>query len=164
MEGEVVVRHPDAVILHTQSESECRHFWPTPAEKKCDLSPTCENVHLGCLLGSCQLCFTCSLTAQDLHPQGPGKGPLVLKVVLVLPLAFAVSLTVISSDTISSLLCSAIACSLSVRLEARLLCDRELSGFLCFSQVISRRTSCFRFCISACCCRPGTRIISPISH
>ena len=100
----------------------------------CDSSPTCENVHLGCLLGSCQLCFTCSLTAQDLHPQGPGKGPLVLRVVLVLPLAFAASLTVISPDTISAWLCSAIACSLSVRLEAALLCDRELSGFLCFSQ------------------------------
>ena len=109
---------------------------------------------------SCQLCLTRSLTAQDVPRARPSKRPLARRVALGLSLSCVVSLTSISNIALPCP-CYCFACW--VYDGGALLCDPELSGFLCFSQVISRRTSCFRLGISACCCRPCTRVVYPIS-
>ena len=70
----------------------------------------------------------------------------------VLPLSCAVNLTVSGALLRSHrhALPLQLLCLLCYTIGSTLLCDRELSGFLCLSQVIIRRTSSSRLCISAC--------------
>ena len=125
--------------------------------------PVCTYTLVGCYV-SCQLCLARNLTAQDVPCATSSKRPLVPRVALALSLSCAFNLTVLYSDWTSSFaLLRQLPCLLGIRLVATCLNDRKLSGFICFAQVISRRTSCFRLCIFACCCRPCTRVVYPTS-